>query len=179
MAARHRRVDPLDEGEALLGTPGHLGGNGGKPLVHRGDELFPRRGAADGLGDALDVGVDVGHGMRPQGDDTRLAVHKFAHRALDVGQRHGAHLALILREDDVGLQFLQRVGVNLVNGEAVLDQRAHALVDLGARAVHIELRPRDRRQLENRRRVVAFVRAGDLQIAGTEGVQQLGGAGDE
>ena len=127
MAARHRRVDPLDEGEALLGTPGHLAATAASRSCIEAMSFFPAGRAADGVGDALDVGVDVGHGMRPQGDDTRLAVHKFAHRALDVGQRHGAHLALILREDDVGLQFLQRVGVNLVNGEAVLDQRATRL----------------------------------------------------
>ena len=103
-------------------------------------------------------------------------MHELADGAFHVGERDGAHLALILGEDDVGLQLLERLGVDLVDGEAVLDQRAHALVDVGAGALHLELRPRDRRQLEHRRRPIAFVRAPDLQVAGAKRVQYLGRA---
>ena len=177
--ARHRRVHPLDEGELLLRPSGDLGGDGGEALLHRGDEFLAGLRTADSFGDAGDVGVDVGEGVRAHRDDARLPVHELAHRALHVGERHGANFALVLREDDVGLELFQRFGVDVVDRQPVLDERANGLVDVGARAFDAKLRTRDRRQLEHRGRVVAFVRARDLQIAGAERIQYLGRAGDE
>ena len=177
--AGHRRIHPLDEGELLLRPPGDLGGDGGEAVLHRGDEFLAGLGTADGFGDAGDVGVDVGERVRAHRHDARLPVHELAHGALHVGERHGAHFALVLREDDVRLELFQRFGVDVVDREPVLDQRAHGLVDIGARPFDAELRAGDRRQLQHRGRVIAFVRARDLQIAGAERVQYLGCAGDE
>ena len=122
----------------FFGRPATLAAMAAKRVLHRGDELLAGLGTADGFGDAGDVGVDVGKGVRAHRDDARLPVHELAHGALHVGERHGAHLALVLREDDVGLELFQRFGVDVVDREPVLDERAHGLVDLGARAFDVE-----------------------------------------
>ena len=61
--------------------------------------------------------------MRPQRDDIGAAFGPRGDRAFDVGQRHGADLALILCQDHIGRDGLQALGIDLVDGEALLNQR--------------------------------------------------------
>ena len=99
---------------------------------------------------------------------------------LHVAEADGAHLAVVLRDDDVGRERLQRLAVDAVDGQAVAHDLLHAGVDLGAGALHLEFR---RGQL----RAGAATSAGKShswlrptsRSRAPERADDLGGAGDQ
>src|SRR5262249_34290261 len=74
------------------------------------------------------------------------------HAAREVAGAHRAHLAVGLREDDVGDERREARLVDLVERLAGAQARPHVAVDLAARAVNRERRPRELRQRPHPRR---------------------------
>src|SRR5262249_7471954 len=109
---------------------------------------------------------------RPRADEA-------SDRLLHVGQGHSAHRALLLRDDDVGRQPIEHIGVDAVHRQALLKDGLHALVDLVARAVDLKLRLGTRWQLVYRRWEIALVRTADEVFLEAERTHDLGRAGDE
>ena len=116
--------------------------------------------------------------MRVERDHRRLGVQRLGHRA-HVVDRHGAHGAQRLRDDQVGLQPAQRVLVELVDRPALLGQLPHRAVDLRRGQAAADDIARHPRALARLLRVVALVGDGGDVVADPEGEQDLGGRGYE
>jgi hypothetical protein len=179
VAAGHQRLHPFDEGDAWPGPAGDAGGDGGDARLHALGERVASLGRAEGLGDLADVSVGIGERVGLQGDDMHGVAGPGAGCGLHVGEAHGAHLAMVLREDYVGGQGAKRVSVDAVDGEAVPDDGAHPGVNLRAGALHLEFRRRQRRQPEHLGREIALMAAADLEGAAPERVGDLSRTGDE
>jgi hypothetical protein len=111
--------------------------------------------------------------------DGGLRLEPGANGGLDVAQAHRAHLALHLRDQEVGFQGIELFVIHLVDAQRVREDGAHVAVDLGRAPRRIESRARHRGQPLHPLRVVALVRAGDQAVAAVEGANDLGSRGEQ
>src|SRR5581483_3107477 len=179
VAASHQRLHPFDEGHAGALATGHADRDGIEALLHARHQGLPGVRYAEGLRHARDLRIHVRERVGPERDDLHRPPGPCAGGRLDVGEAHRAYLAMVLGDDDGGLQRLQRLAVDAVDREALAYDVAHARIDVGAGAFDLELRRRQRRQLQHVGRIVAFVAAPDEAVAASEGAHDLGGAGDQ
>ncbi len=93
---------------------------------------------------------------------------------LHIRQAHCTHLAVVLGDDDVWSQRLQRVPVDAVDGETVAHDLLYAGVDLGARSLDLELGRRQRGQTLDLGRKVALMAAAHEPAAAPEPAHDLG-----
>ena len=82
---------------------------------------------------------------------------------MHIRQAHCTHLAVVLGDDDVWSERLQRVPVDAVDGETVAHDLLYAGVDLGARSLDLELGRRQRGQTLDLGRKVALMAAATSQ----------------
>jgi hypothetical protein len=83
-----------------------------------------------------------------------------------------------LRDDHIRRQCVQHVGVDAIDRHLFLHQRLDTLIDLAARAVHVEARRRAHRQPRDARRIIALMRARDEIAFAPERAHDLGRTGD-
>ena len=100
----------------------------------------PSPGLAQRGGYFPDVTPDVGESVRFQRDNPRPGTDPFADGGLDVLKTDPADLALRLRDDQIGLECSEPRDIDPVDGEALLNDRPHAPVDLEAPAADRNLR---------------------------------------
>ena len=148
-------------------------------LLHPADQVFTSRGHTERTCNPANVGVGVRRGVRLQGHDADRLAGPGAGGSLDVAEAHGADLAMVLRDDHIGRQRFQGVAIDAIDGEAIAHDRLHAAVDLGAGALHLELRRGELGQGRDVRREVALVAAPDQPVAAAQRAHDLGGAGDQ
>src|SRR5579863_585231 len=134
---------------------------------------------ANGFADTAKIVPDIGERRRVQGDEAGNARKARGDRLLDVTQTHGADVALHLREDVGRLQAFQHVVEYFVDRERAANGVLHLGINGAAVRVDIDQRPGAARKRTDGRWIVAFVRTADEKIQGAEGVDNLGGAGDE
>jgi len=68
-----------------------------------------------GIGNSLVVAVDIFERVRTERHDVSAAFGPTFDRLLDVCERDSTDHALVLGEDDIGCQRLQRLGIDLIN----------------------------------------------------------------
>ena len=98
----------------------------------------------------------------------------LSQRGFEVFRRHGAHIALGLRQDDVGTQFAQQRGIDVKDRQAGPQRVFHLAVDLRPRLRHVDARPAADRQPLHLRRKIAFMRPADKLIEHSEGGDDFG-----
>src|SRR2546423_11460874 len=89
---------------------------------------------------AQDVAPDIFEAIRFERHDIRPAVEPGTDRFDDVALADRAYLALRLRDDDVGSERAERLGVHAVDRQRLLQDGPDALVDLVTGTLDVELR---------------------------------------
>jgi hypothetical protein len=159
--------------------PSNAGADGVDAALYVGDQRFAGLPRIEPAGNAADVSADVGGRVGLQRDDIDRPAGPGAGGGLYVAEADRAHLAVVLRDDHVGRQLLQRLAVDPIDGKALAHNRLHTGVDLGARALHPEFGRGKRRQRGDVGREVALVAAPHEPIAAAERADDLGGAGNQ
>jgi hypothetical protein len=95
----------------------------------------------------------------------------------DIAHADGADVALRLRDDEVGFQLAQQIGVHAIDGERLRENRFDALIDFGAGAFGVKFGTGERGQVLDLVREVAFVRSPDELIFKAERADDFSGAG--
>ena len=172
------RIQPLQRDDP--GTPcvASCGADAIDPPRGPGNQLGGGVLGVGRLGDRAGVPEHLADRVRIQRDDHRLGVDLLRDRAhVVIGDR--AHRAQRLGDDQVGLELVQRVGVELVDRlarhRALLDGR----VDLSGAEAAGQPVTGDLRQSQRLLGIVALVRDGDEIVAEAERVQHLGGGWNE
>jgi hypothetical protein len=179
VAAGHQRLDPFDERHAWPRAACHPRPYGAKARLHLADQPAASVRNPERAGHAPDVVIHVGHAVRPQRHDLHRPPRPRAGCRLDVAQAHRAHLAVVLGDDHIRRQGLQRLAVDAIDRQPVAHDLAHAGVDLGARALDLEFRRRQRRQGRDIGREIALMAAPHQPLARAQRAHDLGGAGDQ
>jgi hypothetical protein len=130
--ADEHRVQPLEHRH----THGRRATDGDPDAVDaRGDgvdEVHARVLGAGRLGERADIAEHLAERVRIEAHDRRLRLHPRGDRA-HVVDRHRAHAAQRLRDDQIGPQATQAFLVELVDRAAFLGERADGGVDLRRR----------------------------------------------
>src|SRR5712692_6260807 len=102
--------------------------------------LFSRCFLASGLADLANILPNITQPLRLKGDNVDTRSEKTTYGFFNLEKGHGAHLALILRYDQVRLESLQHGSVDAVHAQPFLHDLAYAGINRGARTVWIQLR---------------------------------------
>src|SRR5712692_4029248 len=102
--------------------------------------LFSRCFLASGLADLANILPNVAEALGFERDNLDTRSEKTTYCLFDFRQRNRAHLALILRYDQVRLESLQHGSVDAVHAQPFLHDLAYAGINRGARTVWIQLR---------------------------------------
>ena len=174
VAGGHGRVAPLDREHALgRKRPGALGDGGDARLQPRADRLGID---AEGIAHPRDVVPHVAEAHRRERDDLHRRLQERGRRRLDLGEAHGADVALVLRHDVARPRGAQDLGIEVVEAERRREQLAHLLVDRAARLARVDARAGAGGRLRDLRRPVALVAAGDDALGTAQGRDDLGRA---
>ena len=162
----HQGLDPLDAGDPWPRRESATAfADGRDPIGQLGDQPAPGGLAPERGRDRLDLAPRLAEGARRHRDDPRCGAGPCGDRCFHVAQARGADLALVLGQDHVRRQDAELLGIDGVDGEAALDQPAHAFVDGEARAFGFELRRREAGKGSHVRWEVALVGAADQFVA--------------
>jgi hypothetical protein len=173
VTCRIRRIEPLERDHARPATAAHRQADAVDPLRGLADQIDRRVLGVCGLCDRSGIAQNLSQRVRIERDHHRLTVdlrRDFAH--VVVGD--GADRAQRLGDDQLGLQVVQRVGVELVDRLSVERPLLDGRVDLGGAETVRQLVPRNPGQGCRLRWVVALMGDADDVIAQSEGEQQLG-----
>ncbi len=80
-------------------------------------------------------------------------------RLLNLAHADCAHVALRLRDDEVGLEIAQPFGIDAIDRERFGENGFHALVNFGTGACGVEFWTGERGQMRDRRREIALMRS--------------------
>src|SRR6185312_1652642 len=98
------------------------------------------------------------------------------HRTLHIIQTDRTNLALGLRDDMGRPQAANQIGIYFIDAERGRNALLYQPIDLQARSGYRNGRAGTDRKIRNAKRVIAFVRSSDLELAESQGVHDLGGA---
>ena len=112
--------------------------------------------------------------------DAHAARQELARGLLDVRERHGAHVAQVLRHDHVRRRRGERREVDVVHRQRIAQQSAHVAIDRAARAgAREDLGNRQHGPADDAPRPVALVRDADESGLEPQGADHLGRRGQE
>ena len=85
-----------------------------------------------------DICPDITEFLRSERNDGNVRGQKTLHSVFNVGQGNGAHFALILCHDDIGLQPLQYFSLQTVDAQPLLHNLTDPGIDIATRPTGIE-----------------------------------------
>src|SRR5207245_2525576 len=111
------------------------------PFAELPNDLHPARGLVERERDAFDVGENIAQRVRGERNDGwRRPADPLCNRLFDLAHAHRTDVALRLRDDYVGRETAQLVGLDPVDGERLGEDFLDPFVDLGAGALDVEFR---------------------------------------
>ncbi len=133
VARRHQRLDPFDNRDTRTCRSCFCARfNRCHALAEPAHEFRAALGRVKSVGYALHVGKQIGECVWGERDYLRLRAQPSCNRFLDLGHAHRAHVALRLRDDNVGLEASELFCVDAVDRKRVGENRLDALIHLGA-----------------------------------------------
>ena len=171
------RVEPLEREDAGSGRGEGCGW--GRARAQVGGEAGTLGGAARGLADLLD---GAGNALEVEGREGEDAGAKLllVHDPVDLALAHGADIAEGLGDDEVGLELAQAGDIDRVGRAAGGEEVADGGVDLGlGKAARLDGGAGEDGEAARLGGVVALVGDADDLVAGADGEDDLGGAGEE
>jgi Ca-activated chloride channel family protein len=171
--ARKRRVEPLGEHD----TPGRESGD---PLADRVDAGLHPRGDRRAALRHVEPARECPHAVRDLGERARVERDDLRADLAHLAARDRAHAAQVLGDDQVGPQSREQVGVERIQGLARRERLAHRPVDRrSADRGGVDATRGHHRQLTDRIRIVAFLRASNELLEQPQLGDDLGCAREE
>jgi hypothetical protein len=181
---RERRIEPFDRDDARTDVPGVA--PGGDQLLDGPESRSERLDEVEGV--VLDLGHRADRGDRVEDPlDRRRLERDHGDRGVDrtndlvdlpVADR--AHVAQLLREDEIGFKRLELLVIQRVERRAAVHRGGHQRVDFATRQLAEVVRvARHDRLADHLGRPVALVGHADELVAEPEGTDDLGGGGEQ
>ncbi len=153
-----RWLEPLGDEHRSRRRAGHAPADGRDLRLHLGDDGASSCRYAEQVSERENALFDLGECARVEGDDLGVRCAQLT----EVVGGDGADRAEVLGQDQVGLERLEQVAVDRVQGASVADRFAHRLVDLEAgQAGRVDARGGDDREVVNVGWPVALLRDAD------------------